>query len=166
MISYADVERTYRLERSSPVLQKIPADFYEDVKMLAANPEVGEHSGSILEYLEKIYYQRSNKIIHYAGRATPETKLPDNILPSEIHLYNRILEAVSQTKATVLDSPLPAPEPPQTAEPVVKVRIKQALAAIVGTDSKEYGPFRVDDVVELPEETASILLKRQAAEKM
>ena len=40
MISYADLERAFRLERGSPVLQKLPDDFYADARKLAASPDI------------------------------------------------------------------------------------------------------------------------------
>jgi DNA replication initiation complex subunit (GINS family) len=164
MISYADLERAYRLERVNPTLQKIPESLYDDARRLADNPDAGDYRDIIKEYIGKLHYHRCNKIIHYAGRASPDTKPPDNILPLELALYRRIFEAVADNKAQILQAKLE--EPPQIArQETVKVRLKSALPAIAGADSREYGPFREDEVVELPMDIASILLERKAAEK-
>jgi DNA replication initiation complex subunit (GINS family) len=161
---YSDVEKAYRLERANPTLQHIQDNFYEDAGRLAQHPEAGEYKQIIMDYIDKIYSLRSNKIIHYAGRAAPGSKLPDNMLSAEQRLYTRILEAVSDSKAEVMER---KPEPqPETKAPTVKVRLKQPLPAIAGTDGKEYGPYKVDDVAELPPDSANILISRNAAERL
>jgi DNA replication initiation complex subunit (GINS family) len=163
MISYADLEKAYRGERASPILQKIPGGFYADARKLAVSPDIGEYKDMVAEILEKLYYQRINKIIHYAGRATPETKPPENMVAEEAELYAAIVVAVVENKALVLDKPLEVEE--EVRKPTLKVRMKQALPTIVGSDLREYGPFREDDVVELPEDSARLLIERDAAEK-
>ena len=163
MLSYADLEKTLRVERTTPTLQKLQSGFYDEARALAANPQVGEYKDAIKECLEKTYYLRANKIVHYAGRATVQTKPPENILPEEMPLYNKLLEAVFENRATLLDKPVEY-VPPQAAKPTVKVRMKLAMPAIIGSDSKEYGPFKEDDVVELPQDSANLLIDRKVAE--
>ena len=163
MISYADIERAYRLERTSSLLQKLPDDFYADAKKLSVSPDIGEHGDAVIENLVKIYQLRVNKIIHYAGRATPENRPPENALSEETSLYRKIMDAVSENKANVLDKKVELKV--EESKPMLKVRMKQALPAIVGSDSREYGPFRADDVVELPEDSAKLLINKDAAEK-
>jgi DNA replication initiation complex subunit (GINS family) len=161
---YSDVEKAYRLERANPTLQKIQDNFYDDANRLAQHPDAGEYKLTILDYIDKIYSLRSNKLIHYAGRAAPGSKPPDNMLPAEQKLYKRIIEAISESKAEVMER---KPEPqPVIEQPTVKVRMKQPLPAIAGTDGREYGPYKVDDVAELPLDSANILLGRNAAEKL
>lgn len=65
MVSYSDVEAAHRAERSSPVLQELPPDFYLEAKKLAASPEVGQYAPTILKYLEEIFTRRVNlSLIH------------------------------------------------------------------------------------------------------
>jgi DNA replication initiation complex subunit (GINS family) len=164
MISYPDLEKTYRLERASPTLNRIAEDFFDEARALAANPQAASYKDSINDYIEKIYYLRSNKIIHYAGRAASETKPPDNILAKELELYTKIIKVVDETKAALLERIIDV-APVVKPVSLVRVRIKQAMPAIVGADSVEYGPFREDDEVELPEENANILIAHKVAEK-
>jgi DNA replication initiation complex subunit (GINS family) len=161
---YSDVEKAYRLERANPTLQKIQDNFYEDAVRLAQHPEAGEYRQVILDYIDKIYSLRSNKIIHYAGRAATGSKLPDNMLSAEQRLYTRILEAVSESKTAVMERKPEAQT--EIKAPTVKVRLKQPLPAIAGTDGREYGPYKEDDVADLPPDSANILISRNAAEKL
>jgi len=48
----------------------------------------------------------------------------------------------------------------------VAVRILKEMAAIVGADLKTYGPFKVGDVVTLPEKNAKLLIERGAAREI
>jgi len=163
MISYADLERAYRLERGTPTLQKLRDGFYEDARRLASMPEAADYRENISQYIREIYCLRANKIIHYAGRASAESKPPDNILQDELMLYDRILECVAENRAYVLERPLEAAA--ESRVKMVRVRLKKAIPAIVGSDSKEYGPFKEDDVADLPDESAKLLLSRGFAEK-
>jgi len=165
MISYADLERTFRLERANPTLQKLQDSFYDEATQLAASPGIGDYAATIRDYTAKIYSLRVNKIVHYAGRAAHDTKPPDNILSEERILYERILAVVVENRAKVLDRK-PQMQPVEEKKPTVKVRIKQAMPAIIGSDSREYGPYKEDDVAELPEDSAEILVARKAAEKL
>jgi len=164
MISYADLEKAFRAERTYPQLQKLPPSFYDDVKKLSQSPDIGEYSSTVRDYLEKIYNMRLNKVIHYAGRALNESKPPENALPNELSLYNKLLSDVAENRVKVLEKKMMEETVEETN--LVKVRIKKPLPAIVGSDSSEYGPFRVDDVVELPEDSARLLIQRDAAENI
>jgi len=163
MMSYADLESAYRRERASPILQKLPIEFYAEARRLAASPEVGEHGNAVKECLEKLYLQRVNKIIHHAGRMSPGAKQPENIHPEELQLYTQITEAVTGNRAAVLEKKIEVVE--EQGKPTLKVKMKKALPAIVGSDLKEYGPFREDDVAELPEDNARMLIQRDIAEE-
>jgi DNA replication initiation complex subunit (GINS family) len=164
MISYADLESAFRRERASPILQELPVGFYSEGRQLAANPDLGEHSDAVREHLQKIYLQRVNKIIHAAGRATPDGRPPENMMAEERMLYNRIVEAVAENKAAVLDRQVEVVK--EKSGGTVKVRMKKALPAIAGSDATEYGPFKADDIAELPEDTARMLIEKDVAEEI
>jgi DNA replication initiation complex subunit (GINS family) len=163
MIQYSDLEKAYRTERNAPTLQKLQSAFYEEARELAANPDVGDFRDKVREYLGQVYTLRANKIIHYAGRADLNTKPPENILAEEMTLYLRMVEAVSETRAAILDKKVE--HAVEAKKPTVRVRLLQALPAIAGSDNREYGPFKEDDVVELPEDNAAVLMERKIADK-
>jgi len=165
MMSYADLEKAYRVERSSPVLQKLPDGFWQDARALAASPQAGEYLTAIRECMEKLFAQRANKIIHYAGRDVMHVKPPENISPEELPLYNGIASAVAEHRTAVLDKSVEPVAEPKASKPTVRVRIKHAMPVIIGSDEKEYGPFKEDDVVELPDDSARLLMDRKAAEQ-
>jgi DNA replication factor GINS len=46
------------------------------------------------------------------------------------------------------------------------LRFMKDVPAIIGTDMKAYGPFKIEDVASLPSENAKILIKQCLAEKV
>ncbi|MGQ9530859.1 MAG: DNA replication complex subunit Gins51 [Candidatus Bathycorpusculaceae bacterium] len=49
---------------------------------------------------------------------------------------------------------------------IVVLRFVKDVPAIIGSDMKTYGPFKVEDVAPLPAENAKILIKQGLAEKV
>jgi DNA replication initiation complex subunit (GINS family) len=170
MLSYGDLEGIRRAEFGSPTLQKLQPDFYVEARRLALDPRVGEFKEKILEEVGKIYRKRMNKIVMSIGNdairvSGPPGKPIENLMPQELDFYNRIIIAVEENRTAVLESKVEPIPPQEEAKAQVKVRIRKAMPAIAGSDGKEYGPFREDDVVELPTDSAELLLSRNIAEK-
>ncbi|MFH1788727.1 MAG: hypothetical protein ABH834_05060 [Candidatus Altiarchaeota archaeon] len=165
MVSFADVQSIYRNEKNMPSLQIIPRDFFQDANALADSLE-GEHRKHLNKLLEEIILRRRNKIVLHALRISDDVVHPTNIHPMEEDFFAEVASLVTGYKKKFLEAkpvkkkaqaPSPAPD-------VVSVRIVKAIPEIVGSDSNSYGPFKEDDVVELPRENADILLKRGFAE--
>jgi DNA replication factor GINS len=49
---------------------------------------------------------------------------------------------------------------------IVVLRFRKDVPAIIGSDMKTYGPFKVEDIASLPAENAKILVKQGLAEKV
>jgi len=171
MLSFADVQSIYRNEKNSPSLQIIPPDFYAQVVSLSESLEE-EHKGHILKLLEEIVIRRRNKIVLHALRASDKSDPPSNINPSEVTFFNQASKLMVEYKKTILDvKPAVTIEENHEEEAVdvggemVRLRFLKPIPEIVGADSKMYGPFKEDDVGEIPADNAEILLKNGVAEK-
>jgi DNA replication initiation complex subunit (GINS family) len=127
-----------------------------------ASPEVGEHKDTIRSCFEKIYSIRANKIIHYSGRDPPGGRPPENIISEEMPLYKKLMELVVENRSSVLDQPVE--NKADYSKTMVKVRIITPMPALMGSDEKEYGPFKADDTVEIPEDLAKLLIDKKVAE--
>jgi DNA replication initiation complex subunit (GINS family) len=80
--------------------------------------------------------------------------------------FKDIVKVVAGYKKTIAEEALVEEEKPEESKlETVSVRIIKAIPEIVGADSKSYGPFKEDDIVELPTENAEILIKHGVAEK-
>jgi len=167
MITYADVQRVYHNESKSPTLSEIPEDFYDQIPVLLS--EVGkEHEQHITKFMREIHTKRRNKIMLHALRICDKASPPVNITPKENEFYAAAVDLMQKHSKNTLH--LNLEKRPKKLEDVqeslVKVRILKPMPSIVGSDLRNYGPFREDQVLELPETNAIILISKQFAEKL
>lgn len=166
MITYADVQRIYRTEGNTPTLGEIPEDFYNQIPELLSKVEL-EHKHHIIKFVGEIYTKRRNKIILHALRICDKDNPPSNITPSEKELYLDAVELIQKHSSSILLNNLKKKheEPEKREENKMKVRILKPMPSIMGSDLKSYGPFKEDDVLELPESNALILIKHELAKE-
>ena len=167
MITYADVQRIYRTEGKSPILEEVPQDFYAQISKLVSKVEP-EHKNHIIKFFGEIYIKRRNKIILHAMRICDKSNPPLNATPSEKQLYTDAVDLIKKySDSTLLESLTKRQEELETEkeEEKIKVRILKPMPSIVGSDLKSYGPFKEDDVLELPESNALLLIKHEFAEE-
>lgn len=167
MMSYDDVVRIYRSEKNSTTLNSLPDDFYAEVKALVSKVEES-HRNYIGTLIDDIFERRKNKIVMHALRAEDYSATPTNILPVEKDLYDKIVGVLKEYRKTILSQ---QPTTEETAEPLqtsekINVRILKAMPSIVGSDMNDYGPFTKDNIVELPIESANMLIERGYAEEV
>jgi DNA replication initiation complex subunit (GINS family) len=166
MTTYSDLERIYRLEKNSPTMQSIPEDFYAQALKLSETPEAAEHRENILELLNEIYERRRSKIILHAARTAGNPTEPSNALKKEAELYYNIISIVESNRRMMLEQKTGEDESSEVDVSKKRIRLLQAIPVIIGVDAAEYGPFRADDIVELPVDNAQILVERGVAEEI
>ena len=76
----------------------------------------------------------------------------------------RMVKEIKPEKESASTAPQPKAEGLKPLNKAKKVKILIELPRFIGTDGKEYGPFKIGDVVEMPEEVFDLLAMRQAAE--
>ncbi|MCX6695250.1 MAG: hypothetical protein NTU61_03010 [Candidatus Altiarchaeota archaeon] len=163
MISYADLERAYRLEKDSPVLQKISDNFYSEALELIGSPELSEQKKNLTGLLNEIYDRRKTKVVLHALRSMAE-KPPENATSGEALLYKKVLSVLIESRESVLQPPESKPIQKSIEVKMNKVKVLRPLPSIIASDLKEYGPFNGGEVVELPEDNARILVSQGMAE--
>jgi len=172
MITYDEIQRIYRLEKNSPSLQKIQENFYKEISEML--PRIDKsHRAHVITLLKEIYLRRRYKIILHALRTEDETKSPINIIPDELEMYNGIVKSIKEYNNTIILNRLKTPEEPEKSKTfeilgakTLKVKILSPLPALLGSDLTTYGPFKEDDIVELPEDNAKILISKEIAEEI
>ena len=165
--TYNDVESIYRLEKRSSALQKINDNFYSELHELIC--KVGdEHRDNLLRIRDELFTLRMSKILRLVARPG-ESNPPSNMTRREKEIYEDIKSIISN----YMDEISGGGESCKTIEEEkgqkthkLKIRILRSIPAIIGSDMEHYGPFSENDEVELPEETAKILLEREIAERI
>lgn len=166
MITYADIQRIYRTEGNTPTLTEIPEEFYAQAAKLLSQVEPA-HAGHIQKFVNEIYTKRRNKIILHALRVCDKNNTPLNAVASERDLYAKTVELMEKNSKDVLNAGVRKKheEPETTEERKIKIRMLKPMPSIVGSDMKNYGPFKEDDIMEIPESNAVLLIQHEYARK-
>jgi DNA replication initiation complex subunit (GINS family) len=167
MVTYADIQRIYRVEKASVELQKIDEGFYMELPGLLSSIDV-EHREHIKKMGYEIFERRRNKIVLAALRSSDKT--PANMISTERFLYEEASKLFSLHKGLVFAECKTKDSEENTEKKIslmkVKVRFLAQLPAIVGSDLVHYGPFNEGDTSELPIDNARVLVEREIAEEL
>ena len=187
MLNYADIQRIYRTEKNTPLLQKIDDNFYSELSKLISS--VGdEHKEHLLKLADDICDRRKNKIIMQAMRTGSES--PVNAIPIENDMYDEItgvlveyavglsnqFRGIEKAAGNVKKRQQPADNPLESEErrgeteladnEKISVRIIRPLPSFIGSDMVHYGPVNDGDILKLPTDNARILTERGIAEEI
>ena len=173
----------WRKEKENSELQRLDKDFYvqlsehvrthiEALQMLDEN-SLGarlatEENIRIAKLFKDLIWTRQRKIFESAFK---EIRLSSDRLTSEEEvIYSDLLLTLEKTKI-IENNTLRGREPTikktvEKSKKTLLIRFLQAIPAIVGPNTKVYGPFKVEDVAALPFENAENLIKRGIALKV
>lgn len=125
---------------------------------------------NIEKILQELYERREKKILTMAMHASRvEESIVDKsaMLKHEIKMFEQILCLLNKFRQDILLKLLEAGFERQKRQKAERIKIKflESVPRFVGTDLKEYGPFKEADTAELPYDIAQLLIKRCIAEK-
>ncbi len=178
MVTYDEIQGIYRAEKRSPnSLERIDDNFYRDtLKFISGLGEL--HKSEILNIIKEILQIRMNKILRLATR-TGESSPPENMVSAEKEIYDKITGLLTEYRCKVLLNQEATDEAKvkdvnesrddglvtgQNPVEKVKLQILRQMPSIIGSDMVHYGPFNDNDIVEIPRDTARILIERGIAE--
>jgi len=168
MLTYNEIQRIYRAERRSTTLQKIPENFYSDLSEFLSKIDE-ENKQNINKLFNEICEMRRNKIVIHALYCADEP--PNNIITVEKPMYDEFSRLISEYNKRILVEIKNSVKESRDVdnrekENTVKVKITRALQSIIGSDMLSYGPFKGGEIVELPVDTAKILIRQNSATKV
>ena len=127
--------------------------------------------------LTELYERREKKILNMAmirsrtgadivdtsGLLAEEKMLFDSLIAQLDHYRSNILQKILEARPTAAED---KPEVPTAAEDTGNkvVRFLHAVPKFVGKELEVYGPFEQEDIANLPEEIAEILIEKGRAE--
>ena len=128
--------------------------------------------------LRELYERRENKIIQtalFSSRA--DSKINHELmLNEEIELYNSIMSTLNRFRSSIIgnlvEGKMPALDKPKTiktqeeASDTKLVRFINAVPKFVGDDLNIYGPYEEQDVANLSERVAKVLVDKNRAEEI
>ncbi len=176
-ITWEEMRELQRNERNSSTLQKIDSDTYkrilkyiEERKKLieeAKNDgsevawEMARKAEDELKKAQKILidlmYKRSEKIMKNALRATISgVEDTTNMIEEETEFYNKILSELKELKSKILNTEEKV-EIKKNGENLKAIRLLSDVPQFQ-FDDKVYGPFKKEDIANLPTKVAEILI--------
>jgi len=179
-ITYDAIMKIRRLEKSATRLTKLDADFYARLGGFIAK-ELEKTKGQIsldqvreFENLKHaiidIYNMRERKILSQALLASRSGNADtEHLADMEKELFENLLLFLSRYRGNLnlyFEGKENTPSNSAT-EPLnnVTVSILEDVPPFVGEDMREYGPFKKDEQIELPETIANLLLARNLVKK-
>ena len=179
---YNELYEIWKHEKESVDLQTLSQDFYvrladyvkrlrEETRMMDRKTIRGQllqcelkNAKKMTKDIVKLRYEKALKLT-ITGKGMPKDALTTEEktygkMLSSIELYRDFLKGLLRGS---LGESLP-PRIEQEERPKrLLVRFVQEIPAIIGSDMKEYGPFKPEDIATLPAENARILIKQGAA---
>ncbi len=187
-INYEIIYDVLRKEKYNQELQKLDESFYKDVlKYLKEKESIlksQEKKESIFKseiektrkqlenakkLLKEIYERRESKIIQLAllsSRANNNNN--DSILPEELLLYDLLINNLNHFRNSVIERVLNQPKDLKAdkEQKTLLVRFLNPLPKFLGTDLTIYGPFKQEDMANIPMEIAQMLIRVKYAEEV
>lgn len=177
-LDYDQIRKIHRLEKNTSKLVEVEPDFYNQLNSFIRKEKKSYLSSlkdfsstkardfaNLKKMVEEIFNIREKKILGMSLVASrtkeypkPEMAIQENKIYREmlvlLEQHNRILEEIfssEKKKRKVKDLNN------------IKVKILSEVPSFVGTDMKEYGPFKKSEVVVLPYKIARLLDSRKLA---
>jgi len=182
-LTYDELRRVHAREKG-PTISAIQPNFYELAGRLLLTYDRSNASGmreynNALKMLKYIYYRRLEKIVNSSIGSFRGVESPPEMLPRERELYERIVSLVKSDEKVVdadllaenvgsvgskVAAPLSEKRPiVESREALASVRISKDVDEFVGLNGRTYGPYRVNEVVDLPPEEADALVRMESA---
>jgi DNA replication factor GINS len=180
-LSYDEIRRIHRLEKNTSKLVEVEQDFFgslnEFIKL-----EKEDYISSLKDFsvskarnftnlkkmVEEIFSLREKKILSLALVSARTNELnEEHMALQEKSLYNEMIKVLNKHKSLmnqVFEGPSELPK--AKALNNVSIRVLSDIPSFIGTDMKEYGPFKKDEEVELPFKIAKLFVSRKLGENV
>ncbi|VVB99210.1 Uncharacterised protein [uncultured archaeon] len=179
-LSYDEIRRIHRLEKSTSRLADAGQDFYSELEdFLAAEKQ--DYLASLKDFssvkardftnlkrmAEEIFALRTKKVLSSALTAS-RTQEPseDRMAVQEVKLYRDVISMLEKHNR-ILDGVFSEKGRGESGKDLntLSVEILSEVPEFVGTDMKVYGPFRKGQSVSLPAKIARLLSSQKLAEE-
>jgi len=167
-ITFELIRRIQREEQRSPKLVKLPENFYRNInsylqqkKILIEKEEknVGVEIKNIERLIEDVYNRRERKILNLVLIFVRTNIKPENLIDEEKVLFDQLVELITHRRVEILSSVFEFKSLQRT------VVFKEGIPQFIGSDMKEYGPFKAGEEAVIPEENAKLLIEKGIAEE-
>jgi len=180
MITYKEIYDILRKEKYNEFLQKLPKNFLEGVatylneKKEILSREQGNSEGlfsdtlrmtrkqldNALSIIKEIIAIRERKVLNLAFTAAEtgvSKKDTENLLKHEKELFELVVRKLEQNQKEV-NQKLSGKQEEKKDLKNLLIRFKENVPAFLDADGNELGPFKAEDIANLPQEISKILI--------
>ncbi|MBI2079885.1 DNA replication complex GINS family protein [Candidatus Micrarchaeota archaeon] len=172
MLNYATLREIQKKELESAALTQLEGDFYEKVnELLRKRSQEAMNSKSFLAIKEyenirkiviSIQIKREEKLALMGLRGEGE---PKGITSEEKEFLEKFVGIINSMRESIKDR-WETKESGISAKKDRRVKVLKDVEQYKGIDNNIYGPFKVGEEINLPEEEANWLLKTKIAESI
>ena len=178
---YDELCHAWKSEIEKTELEKLPPDFYSKIadymkrlreegrmldKRTLKTGLLKKEMQNARVMIQRLVQTRYRKIVGKMARG--EDVVQDAMTPEEKTIYSKVLvssEGVHLLVKEVIRGDILKTKI-EGEHKRAALRLLKEVPAVIGSDMKTYGPFKVEDVATVPAENAKILIKQNLAEKL
>ncbi len=179
MITYNEIYEAARKERYSEQLQVLPKNFLEEVaNYLSEKRKVASKNDDLFSGLDmkskkqienaqtlfrELILRRRRKILDLvliSTETSSSTQDVKNMLDSEKDLFNEIIGSIKNTDEKITQE-LKGISKKNNLQ---KIRFREDVEEFVGLEGESIGPFKKEQITEMPKEISKILIDSNKAE--
>lgn len=182
-MNFEHIRDIQRKEKNSRRIAEVDPSFYNDLATYVKKcTETCKANGNGFRELENsmklardVFEKREQKLVMKALRSVRTKEYnEEHMTEEEKVLYKSLVEAIRGNrkffdKVLLGDYAFKAPTDTlikENGNNVVLARVRKEIPVFVGSDTKEYGPYKAGDVVKLPRAEAELLSKQNLVEVM
>jgi len=178
-LDYDEIRKIYRLEKNTSKLVEVKEDFFDSLSDFILEEKQNYFNSmkdldfaktrsftNLKKMVEEILSLRQKKILSKALIASKTSEENNELMAQdEKKMFSQILKILNSYN-TLVDSVFTGKtKEKEKALNKVSVRILSEVPSFIGTDMKEYGPFKKNETVELPPKIAKLFVSRKIGEK-
>ncbi|MDO8538322.1 MAG: hypothetical protein Q7S21_05545 [archaeon] len=180
-LNYDEIRRIHRLEKNTSKLVEVETDFFNSLnEFIKAEKE--DYISSLKDFsiakarnftnlkkmVEEIFSLREKKILSLALVSARTNELnEEHMALQEKQLYSEMVKVLNKHKKMtdeIFDGSSSKSSEKAKDLNNLSIKILSDIPSFIGTDMKEYGPFKKDETVELPFKIAKLFISRKLGE--
>lgn len=180
-ISYAELRRIHRLEKNTSQLVEVDEDFYNSLHafiqeekkkyLQALKKEFSESSArnfsNLKKIIEELFSLRKKKLLNKALISSRTNEFSEaHMALQEKEIFRDLLKVLNKHNKLLFNVVNGVKEKAKKGKDLnaLSIRIISNVPRFVGTDMKEYGPFKKGQDVKLPYKVAKLFVSRGLGE--
>lgn len=167
MLTFEKIRDLERGERESRKMQKLPENFFNELRDYMHRKQKMNKASDILELenvkntIKRLFELRERKLVELA-LSSLRTGLPvENLTKREEEIFSTIVEMLKNFEKEIFDEL----SKPVEEKKEILFKVKKTLPQFIGPDMKSY-ELKENDIVSLPKPLSDLLLKEGVIEEI